>query len=155
MIICLSRDRCICPANSWGRRCKVLSRTFYNNGWAWVKPLVPCHQTRVSVKILTMHQNGTVLYSGPLSDIPNKDAYQNYAKTYSKNNLNQESMIILQVVNGKTELIIEGEKGSLKLHSTMDVSDGKWHTIHFNINHYVSLIEFVNMRVQVKQSGHR
>ncbi|KAK3863954.1 hypothetical protein Pcinc_030318, partial [Petrolisthes cinctipes] len=67
--------RCICPYNTWGSRCKVISRHFEGGGegrgedpgggWVWLPALPSCAEVHLSLEILTLAQDALILYSGP------------------------------------------------------------------------------------------
>ncbi|KAG7159877.1 neural-cadherin 2-like 9, partial [Homarus americanus] len=77
--------RCVCPHNTWGSRCKVVSRHFEGGGggqdtggvmggasqvggWAWVSAIPPCTEVHLSLEVLTQTGTATLLYSGPVTE---------------------------------------------------------------------------------------
>ncbi|KAK8754217.1 hypothetical protein OTU49_014924, partial [Cherax quadricarinatus] len=71
---CLKTDvgnRCVCPGGSLGPRCKVVTRTFFGSGWAWLPPLSPCLPATISLRLLTTRPHALILYSGPLATTSN------------------------------------------------------------------------------------
>ncbi|XP_068245433.1 putative neural-cadherin 2 [Palaemon carinicauda] len=115
-------NRCICPGGSWGRRCKVLSRTFRGRGWAWVRPLTPCLPTTISLRILTRNLDALLLYSGPLSSTSPSPRQQPTA------------LMVLQLVQGKPQVLIEGSRGPIKLEVNFQLNTGSWHVLHLHLN---------------------
>ncbi|KAG7171716.1 Neural-cadherin-like 19, partial [Homarus americanus] len=113
---------CVCPGNSWGPQCKILSRSFTGQGWVWLDPLPPCHPTIVSLRILTTHPEAILLYSGPL--------------TTSKEPLGPPAtpLLVLQLMEGRPELILQGSLGVLKLRVHVTVDDGLWHSVHVRLD---------------------
>ncbi|XP_069186784.1 putative neural-cadherin 2 [Procambarus clarkii] len=115
-------SRCICPGGSWGSRCKVLARTFWGSGWAWVQPLPPCLPTTLSLRLLTRSPDALILYSGPLSSA---SSHPHYPPT---------PMVALQLVGGQPQVVLEGARGPAKLAVNLTLSTGTWHTLHLHLN---------------------
>ncbi|XP_064095252.1 LOW QUALITY PROTEIN: putative neural-cadherin 2 [Macrobrachium nipponense] len=115
-------NRCICPGISWGPQCKILSRSFSGNGWAWARPLPPCLPMTLSIRVLTTNPRALILYWGPLSST---SAHPHYPPT---------PMLALQLVQGHPQVLLEGARGPLKLEINTTLSDGVWHTIHLRLN---------------------
>ncbi|XP_066957970.1 putative neural-cadherin 2 isoform X2 [Macrobrachium rosenbergii] len=115
-------NRCICPGGSWGRRCKILSRTFRGSGWAWVKPLTPCLPTTISLRLLTKNLDALLLYSGPL------------ASTSPRPRQPSAALIVLQLVQGRPQVLLEGARGPLKLEVDVQLNTGSWHVLHLHLN---------------------
>ncbi|XP_045130294.1 putative neural-cadherin 2 isoform X1 [Portunus trituberculatus] len=115
--------RCICPGDSWGPRCKVLSRTFTGSGWMWVRPLPLCLPTTISLRILTRQTHSLILYSGPLG------SHQR------QSNNSPTPMLALQLWEGHPQLLVEGGLEPIKLGVNAVVNDGEWHTIHLRFNY--------------------
>ncbi|XP_037789408.1 putative neural-cadherin 2 [Penaeus monodon] len=118
------RCRCVCPGGSWGSHCKVLSRTFFGSGWAWVQPLPPCLPAVISLRILTLHPHSLLLYLGPLTtqsrrkDTPSTPA----------------PMVAVQLMDGRPQVLVEGEAGPVKLEISTPLHDGEWHVIHLQLD---------------------
>lgn len=100
----------------------MLARTFSGSGWAWVRPLPPCLPTTVSLRVLPRVSTGLILYSGPLSSTSN---YPRWSPT---------PMLALQLVEGRPEVILEGSRGSLRLHVDAPLERGTWHTLHLHLD---------------------
>ncbi|KAK7080329.1 hypothetical protein SK128_017660 [Halocaridina rubra] len=115
-------SRCVCPGGTWGHRCKLLSRTFEGNGWAWVKPLPQCLPATISLHILTKHPHALILYSGPLSKV----SLQSFNTPVP--------MLTIQLIDGRPQVLIEGSRGPVKLQVASTLNDGKWHTLHLHVN---------------------
>ncbi|XP_071513597.1 uncharacterized protein [Panulirus ornatus] len=115
-------NRCVCPGWSWGPHCKVLARTFTGSGWAWVQPLPPCLPTTLSLRLLTLHKNAIIFYSGPLSTTTSHPHYP------------PMPMMTLQLVNGQPQVLLEGARGPIKLQVAVTVNTGTWHTIHLQLS---------------------
>nr|XP_027218828.1 putative neural-cadherin 2 [Penaeus vannamei] len=113
-------NRCICPGESWGSRCKILARTFFGRGWTWVRPLPSCLPTTISLRILTRQQEGLVLYSGPLSSKPQTPD-------------TSSTIMVMQVWQGRPQLLLQGRGGPLKVELNTTISNGYWHTIRIHI----------------------
>ncbi|CAL4133360.1 unnamed protein product, partial [Meganyctiphanes norvegica] len=118
-------DRCVCPGGSYGWRCKILSRTFWGKGWAWVRPPPPCLPTTLSLRILTTQMDGLLLYSGPLTEVPSPRSRKPKSPT---------SMLALQISGGRPQLLVEGGGGAMLLQVNTSVADGNWHTLHMHLN---------------------
>ncbi|ROT84263.1 Cj-cadherin [Penaeus vannamei] len=116
--------RCVCPGGSWGAHCKVLSRTFFGSGWAWVQPLPPCLPALISFRILTLHPHSLLLYLGPLtSHSRRKDTPSTPAP-----------MVAVQLMDGRPQVLVEGEAGAVKLEVSTSLHDGDWHVIHLQLD---------------------
>ncbi|KAK8719546.1 hypothetical protein OTU49_013961, partial [Cherax quadricarinatus] len=113
-ILTSTGSRCVCPGGSSGPHCKVISRSFTGHGWVWVRPLPLCLPTTVSLRLLTRHPHSIILYSGPLAPPPST--------------LTHTPMLALQLVEGRPQLLFEGDTGSLKLELNTTLHDGQWHT---------------------------
>ncbi|KAK8374085.1 hypothetical protein O3P69_014994 [Scylla paramamosain] len=107
---------CVCPGRTSGPQCKVLGRTFWGSGWAWLRPLPPCLPTTISLRLLTRRPHGLLLYAGPLAPPLRRTA--------------PAPMLTLQLVGGRPQALVEGAGVSLKLHVNTSLSDGRWHTLH-------------------------
>lgn len=118
--------RCVCPGGSWGPQCKVLSRTFSGEDWAWVRPLPPCFPTTISLRVLTRRPYALVLYSGPLAPLPR---HSHDPPT---------PMLALQLWRGRPQVLAEGGGGRVKLEVPTAVNDGHWHTLHLRLSTQVS-----------------
>lgn len=117
-----SSCRCVCPHGSSGPRCKVLARSFFGNGWAWVRPLPPCLPTTLSLRVLTRRPDALLLYSGPLAPHPRRPHHP------------PTPMLALQLVEGRPEVLVEGVGGPLRLVVNTTVHDGDWHSIHLHVH---------------------
>ncbi|XP_071513117.1 putative neural-cadherin 2 [Panulirus ornatus] len=117
-----NRNRCVCPGGSWGLQCKVLARTFSGAGWAWVRPLPPCFPITLSLRLLTLHPDALILYSGPLSS------------AVSHIRSPPLPMVALQLVGGRPQVLVEGMRGSMKLQVNTTLNTGTWHTLHLHFN---------------------
>ncbi|XP_068219972.1 putative neural-cadherin 2 [Palaemon carinicauda] len=115
-------NRCICPGISWGPQCKILSRSFSGNGWAWASPLPPCLPMTLSIRVLTTNPRALILYWGPLSST---SAHPHYPPT---------PMLAVQLVHGHPQVLLEGARGPLRLQINTTLSDGVWHTLHLHLN---------------------
>ncbi|KAK3860230.1 hypothetical protein Pcinc_033702, partial [Petrolisthes cinctipes] len=125
-------NRCICPGSSWGPRCKVLSRSFNGRGWAWVPPVPPCLPATLSLRILTLHPHGLLLYSGPLSPAPTTPTP---TPTRPSPTPTPTPMLAVQLVDGRPEVLVEGVGGgSIKLKINTTIHDGYWHSLHLSLD---------------------
>ncbi|XP_068208342.1 cadherin-related hmr-1-like [Palaemon carinicauda] len=115
-------NRCICPGGSKGPRCKIYSRTFWGNGWAWLKPPSSCLPMTLSIRLLTKKSDGIILYNGPLA--PPSDAGRAIFTP----------MFTVQLVNQKPQILIQGFEEFLMLQVNKGVSDGDWHTIYVHVD---------------------
>ncbi|XP_045130739.1 neural-cadherin-like isoform X2 [Portunus trituberculatus] len=115
-------NRCVCPGGSKGWRCKVLARTFLGSGWAWVPPLPRCLPTTISMRVLTRHPQGILLYAGPMA--PSQRPHHN-APT---------PMLALQIKNGHPQLLLEGSLEPIKLEVNITLQDGEWHDLHLRLD---------------------
>ncbi|XP_071536735.1 putative neural-cadherin 2 isoform X2 [Panulirus ornatus] len=113
-------NRCVCPGGSWGPRCKVMARSFRGSGWAWVHPLPPCLPASISLRLLTRQQHALILYSGPLAPTRPRST--------------PTPMLALQLVDGRPQLLLEGDAGSLKVEVNSTLHDGHWHTLHISLD---------------------
>ncbi|XP_069938293.1 putative neural-cadherin 2 isoform X1 [Cherax quadricarinatus] len=123
---CLKTDvgnRCVCPGGSLGPRCKVVTRTFFGSGWAWLPPLSPCLPATISLRLLTTRPHALILYSGPLATTSN---HPRYAPT---------PMLALQLVDGRPQVLVEGGRGPVKLIVNATLNTGTWHTLHLHLTH--------------------
>lgn len=110
--------RCICPGATDGPRCKLLSRHFppwkqEDNTVAshvWLPALPTCHRLRLTLHVLTKKQNGLILYAEK-----NRGQFHNY--------------FVLQLQNGKANLIVKSENISVSLVLQKFISDYKWHRL--------------------------
>lgn len=117
----------MCPQGSSGTRCKVLSRTFSGAGWAWVRRLPPCLPVTASLRVLTRRPSGLLLYSGPLAPHPRRP------------NAQPTPMLVLELQEGRPQLLVEGGDKPLKLRVNTTIHDGNWHTIHLHLHSKVRL----------------
>ncbi|XP_068219630.1 putative neural-cadherin 2 [Palaemon carinicauda] len=115
-------SRCICPGGSWGRRCKIVSRTFEGKGWIWIRAFPPCLPTTISLRVLTRRPNALLLYSGPLSF---SSTHPRYPTT---------PMLSLQLVEGRPQVLMESGRGSIRLQVDSNFEMGLWHTLHLHID---------------------
>ncbi|XP_064077719.1 LOW QUALITY PROTEIN: neural-cadherin-like [Macrobrachium nipponense] len=115
-------SRCICPGGSKGPQCKIYSRTFNGNGWAWLKPPSACLPMTISIRLLTQKPDGLLLYNGPL--VPPSDA----GKTIPT------PMLTVQLVNQKPQVLIQGFGEFFTLQVNKSVSDGNWHTVYVRLD---------------------
>ncbi|XP_066961725.1 neural-cadherin-like [Macrobrachium rosenbergii] len=113
---------CICPGGSKGPQCKIYSRTFNGNGWAWLKPPSTCLPMTISVRLLTQKPDGLLLYNGPL--VPPSDAGK----------LIPTPMLTVQLVNQRPQVLIQGIGEFFKLQVNKSVSDGNWHTVYVRLD---------------------
>lgn len=145
-------SRCVCPGHTVGPYCKIASRSFSGNGFAWLSPLPPCSPTMISLKFLTTADSGLLLYSGPLSrrryKIPNTSkAYSTRIHYNITDNLRVASehyfqtALAIQLKNGKLQVIVEtpsGEVLPLTVNSTHALNDGLWHQVHLKLTDKVN-----------------
>ena len=115
--------RCVCPGGAVGPQCKVLGRTFRGSGWAWLSPLPPCLPITLSLHILTRHPHGLILYAGPL--VP------------TAGHATPAPMLALQLVDGRPQVLLEGDGGPLKLQVNRSLNDGHWHSLHLALDQKV------------------
>ena len=148
--------RCVCPGHTVGHFCKITSRSFSGNGWAWLSPLPPCSPTRLSLQFLTSEAEGLILYSGPLSSkhssasrvssLPNSNNRDmNYVKAVLQHHY--QTTLAIQLTHGKLQVVLDSrETGSLAVtvNSTYTLNDGRWHSIHLRIAEQVTV--FFNFR---------
>ncbi|XP_050715756.1 neural-cadherin-like [Eriocheir sinensis] len=113
--------RCVCPEQTEGAQCKLLGRTFWGSGWAWLRPLPPCLPITLSLRLLTRHPHGLLLYAGPLSPPAHPTA--------------SPPMLALQLVDGRPQALIEGGGSPVKLEVNVSLHDGRWHTLHLSLDH--------------------
>ena len=106
--------------------CKIVSRTFRDRSWIWLKPLPSCLPATISFRLLTKKPNGLLLYSGPLAP---PSATTTYAST---------SMLAVQLVGGRPQLLLEGMGPSIKLQVNSSLADSEWHTLHVHVDDAVS-----------------
>ncbi|KAK4289685.1 hypothetical protein Pmani_037361 [Petrolisthes manimaculis] len=125
-------NRCVCPQGSSGPRCKVLARSFFGSGWAWVRPLPPCLPTTLSLRVLTRRPDALLLYSGPLAPHPRRPHHP------------PTPMLALQLLEGRPEVLLEGAGGPLRLVVNTTVHDGDWHSLHLHV-HSKGVVVLVDM----------
>ncbi|CAL4064812.1 unnamed protein product, partial [Meganyctiphanes norvegica] len=123
-------NRCICPGGSWGRECKILTRSFEGSGWIWVEPPTTCLPTQISLRVLTLQTSALLLYYGPMTSPSKKIGLRH-----------STPMMALQLQNGKPELILQGEEIDHKLVVDATVNDGEWHTLHVILNHRGAVLQ--------------
>ncbi|XP_050738703.1 putative neural-cadherin 2 isoform X2 [Eriocheir sinensis] len=114
-------NRCVCSGRAWGPQCKVLSRTFWGSGWAWLKPLPPCLPVTLAFRLLVRHPQGLLLYAGPLAPTPSPAT--------------PTPMLALQLEDGRPQALLEGEGGPIKLQVNTSLHDGRWHSLHLAVDH--------------------
>ncbi|CAL4086243.1 unnamed protein product, partial [Meganyctiphanes norvegica] len=112
--------KCICPGRTWGSHCKIVSRTFSGNGWAWLRPLPPCLPLVLSLRLLAAHPQGMLLYAGPQSPTGQRHG--------------PAPLLALQLVDGRPQLILDGPRGHLMLTLQQYLHDQQWHTLHVHID---------------------
>lgn len=149
----ISFSRCVCPEETVGPHCKISTRSFSGEGWAWLSPLPPCMPTVISFKFLTQHDTGILLYSGSLSrrrtiknrsqnrllEMKNHKTYTDYLRVASKEYF--QSAFAIQLKSGRLQVIVEkpnGEVLPLTVNSTTPLNDGLWHHVHLRLSNKVS-----------------
>jgi len=63
-------DACDCIEGFTGPHCELVSVGFYGNGHAFYEPISACDNTRISMEIAPQHEQGLVMYLGPLNYNP-------------------------------------------------------------------------------------
>lgn len=63
-------DACDCVDGFTGPHCELVSVGFYGNGYAFYEPIASCDTTRISMEIAPQHEQGLIMYLGPLNYNP-------------------------------------------------------------------------------------
>lgn len=63
-------DACDCVDGFTGPHCELVSVGFYGNGYAFYEPIASCDSTRISMEIAPQHEQGLIMYLGPLNYNP-------------------------------------------------------------------------------------
>ncbi|EDW61365.2 DE-cadherin [Drosophila virilis] len=63
-------DACDCIDGFTGPHCELVSVGFYGNGYAFYEPISACDNTRISLEIAPQHEQGLIMYLGPLNYNP-------------------------------------------------------------------------------------
>lgn len=63
-------DACDCVDGFTGPHCELVSVGFYGNGYAFYEPFAACDNTRISMEIAPQHEQGLVMYLGPMNYNP-------------------------------------------------------------------------------------
>lgn len=93
-----------------------------------MQPLPPCLPALISFRILTLHPHSLLLYLGPLtSHSRRKDTPSTPAP-----------MVAVQLMDGRPQVLVEGEAGAVKLEVSTALHDGDWHVIHLQLDSRVS-----------------
>ena len=127
----LTHARCICPYDTWGSRCKILSRHFDGGGerqeadtgtitegaWAWVPPIPPCAEMHLSLEVLSTAGTAALLYSGP-QEGPDQGP-------------GGRDLLLLELRQGRPALLLDlgGGPVILTLDSSSSLVDNTWHRI--------------------------
>ncbi|ALC40498.1 shg [Drosophila busckii] len=77
-IVCLNggtprygaQEPCECIEGFTGAHCELVSVGFYGNGYAFYEPIAACDNTRISLELAPQHEQGLVMYLGPLNYNP-------------------------------------------------------------------------------------
>ncbi|XP_062128404.1 DE-cadherin [Drosophila sulfurigaster albostrigata] len=59
-------NACDCDDGFTGPHCELVSVGFYGNGHAFYEPIAACDNTRISLEITPQHEQGLIMYLGPL-----------------------------------------------------------------------------------------
>ncbi|KAJ6666039.1 hypothetical protein lerEdw1_000943 [Lerista edwardsae] len=112
----LNGYRCRCSASFHGPDCQQTRRSFYGNGYAWLRPIRPCFESSLSLEFITNVSDGLLLYNGPLSD---------------SSPGNSENFIAIELSVGIPVLKINHGLGTVELHlpSYVNVTDKRWHRL--------------------------
>ncbi|XP_054282160.1 neural-cadherin-like [Macrosteles quadrilineatus] len=109
---------CSCPLGYTGPRCQQTTRSFRGDGWAWYPSLQSCHESHLSVEFITDHENGLILYDGPVTPPrPGQDVVSDF--------------ISLEIARGQPRLLVDFGSGTLelKVKTRASLADGRWHRL--------------------------
>ncbi|XP_071091775.1 neural-cadherin-like isoform X1 [Haliotis cracherodii] len=117
---------CSCLPGSNGPRCQGTHHSFDGTNYALYDPLEQCEFGRTSLHIITLEENGLIMYNGPVDDFaPGSD--------------DPTDFISLELSGGYPRLRIDHGSGTLELYvdgrdahgiaKMQKLSDGKWHRI--------------------------
>ncbi|KAF2348528.1 EGF-like domain, partial [Trinorchestia longiramus] len=108
--------KCVCPSQTSGPRCKILSRHFSgqdalgSGSWLWLQPLNPCSKLQLQLFLLTDSKNGTVLSTiGSLG--------------------NKEIGMVFQLRDGKPKFRLSLKSVSVEVIVNTTLADLQWHRV--------------------------
>jgi len=118
-------DRCACLEGFEGPRCQQTQISFNGRGWAWYPPLDQCLHSHTSLEIITSHDDGLILYFGPLDD--------------ESDNGRAEDFLLLELRGGYPVLRVNQGSGEARLATDgrdrkgrirqRKLSNGHWHRL--------------------------
>nr|XP_045594622.1 neural-cadherin-like isoform X2 [Procambarus clarkii] len=126
----------------------MLTRSFEGDGWLWLRPLPPCLPTTVSLRLLTSHPNAILLYSGPLTASVEQPIIPPGHPI--------PPILVLQLVEGRPQLILQRPEGLLRVQVEATVNDGEWHTIHVRLDDQIVgvMVDYCGRGWQVDDPDH-
>lgn len=122
--------RCVCPENSHGPHCKILTRQFHrpkdsknsdsswHGSYVWLPPLKPCSKLSLGLKVLTKESSGLILSSEAVRGV--------------------KSGLRLLLKDGAPVFVLTLDGQSVATRVNVSVSDSKWHDIEMTWKNRVS-----------------
>lgn len=132
--------RCICPGQTTGQNCRILTRSFWKGGWAWIPSLPHCETLTLSFKFLTTKEDGVIFSSAPLTT-------HHFSRKPSSSAVRlgeASSYFALQLLKGKVVLIARERDAITRIETrgAAQLADGKWHKVDIVLNEKVTLQVF-------------
>uniref|UniRef100_A0A8D0HKE9 Neural-cadherin n=1 Tax=Sphenodon punctatus TaxID=8508 RepID=A0A8D0HKE9_SPHPU len=108
--------RCKCPVTFHGPECQQTQHTFRGHGYAWLPPIKPCFESRISLDFITEVADGLLFYNGPVAHMEPGEL---------------EDFIALELSDGVPSLTLSHGSGALflQLSQKINVADRRWHNI--------------------------
>ena len=123
--------RCICPGETGGSKCSILSRTFQSSdSFIWIQSLPTCYPLRLSFyfhsSLSSSSASSILLYSGPL----NLQKVMNYPEE-------SDPFLLLFLKDSSIHLKLKNEFEFLTLTANFKTNHN-WHFIETSINNQVN-----------------